>query len=93
MLVLIQEVATMEMKCPGAKAFTQPKPEFIPCPSCHSEVEIWTDEAEAKCDRCGNMVSREMLQGCVDYCASAKECLGEQLYNRLMAAKQRAKGG
>ncbi len=82
----------MEMKCPGAKAFTQPKPEFIPCPNCHNEVEIWTDEAEAKCDRCGNMVSREMLQGCIDHCASAKECLGEQLYNRLMAAKQRAKG-
>lgn len=77
--------------CPGSKAFRQPKPEFIPCPSCHGEVEIWTDEAEAKCDQCGQMVSREMLQGCVDYCPSAKECLGEQLYTRLMAAKQRSK--
>lgn len=77
--------------CPGAKAFRQPKPEFIPCPSCHAEVEIWTDEAEAKCDECGQTVSREMLQGCVDYCPSAKECLGEKLYTRIMAAKQRGK--
>jgi len=76
-------------KCPGAKAFTEPKPEFVPCPSCHQEVELWTDEAEAKCGNCGNVVSRAMLQGCVDYCEGAKECLGEELYNRLMAAKQR----
>jgi len=52
------------------------------------EVELWTDEAEAKCGNCGNVVSRAMLQGCVDYCEGAKECLGEELYNRLMAAKQ-----
>ncbi len=77
-------------KCPGAKAFTEPKPEFVPCPSCHQEVEIWTDEAEAKCDGCGSVVSRAMLQGCVDYCESAKECLGEEMYTRLMTAKQRA---
>ncbi|MFB3882560.1 MAG: hypothetical protein ACE149_14935 [Armatimonadota bacterium] len=76
-------------KCPGAKAFTQPTPEFIPCPSCHAEVEIWTDEIEAKCSSCGTMVSREMLQGCIDYCEAAKECLGEALYNKLMAAKGR----
>lgn len=77
-------------RCPGARAFTQPKPEFVPCPACHGEVEIWTDEAEAKCPSCGNLVTRAMLQGCVDYCASARECLGEELYHRLMAAKQRA---
>ncbi len=77
-------------KCPGAKVFAQPAPEFIPCPNCHSEVEIWTDEPEAKCDNCGNTVTRAMLQGCVDWCPSAKECLGEDLYSRLMAAKQQS---
>jgi len=77
-------------KCPGAKAFTEPKPEFVPCPSCHSEVELWTDEAKAKCGNCGSVVSRAMLQGCVDYCEGAKGCLGEEMYNRLMAEKQRA---
>ena len=78
-------------KCPGSKAFTQPTPEFVPCPSCHAEVEIWTDEAEVKCDKCDNMVSRAMLQGCVDYCDMAKECLGEEMYARLIAAKQQGK--
>jgi len=78
-------------KCPGAKAFAQPTPEFMPCPACHREVEIWTDEPEAKCDSCGTRVSRDMLQGCVDYCESAEACLGESLYQRLMAAKERSR--
>ena len=78
-------------KCPGAKAFTRPTPEFISCPACHQEVEIWTDELEVKCAGCGTLVSRDMLQGCVDYCESAQACLGESLYRRLMAAKERSK--
>lgn len=81
----------MEFKCPGAKSFSQPTPEFIVCPACHHEVEIWTDEAETTCETCGAIVNREMLQGCIDYCQSAKECLGEALYTKLMAAKQKAK--
>ena len=78
--------------CPGAKTFTQPTPEFVHCPMCHSEVEIWTDEVEAKCDGCGAMVTRELLQGCIDHCPSAKECLGEALYNKLRTARLRDKG-
>jgi len=76
-------------KCPGAKAFREPKPEFLPCPTCHEEVELWTDEAETKCEHCSGTVSREMLQGCIDHCASARECLGDQLYTRLIAARGR----
>jgi len=79
----------MEFKCPGSKVFNQPTPEFMPCPSCHNEVEIWTDEAETKCGNCGSIVSRAMLQGCIDCCPAAKECLGESLYSRLMVSKKK----
>lgn len=74
-------------ECPGARRFKQPSPEFIPCPACHAEVEIWTDELEVKCHRCGGLVSRERLQGCIDHCEMARECLGDELYNRLMAGR------
>ena len=76
----------MVFECPGAKQFRQPTPEFLPCPVCHAEVEIWTDEAEVKCE-CGNVVSRERLQGCIDHCQAAKECLGQALYDKLVAAR------
>ena len=39
--------------CPGAKFVRQPKPEFMECPGCHEEVEIWSDEIRAVCPKCG----------------------------------------
>jgi hypothetical protein len=78
----------MYNECPGARQFKQPTPEFIPCPRCHVEVEIWTDEVEVKCHQCGETVSREQLQGCIDHCQMARECLGEQLYDRVVASRR-----
>ncbi len=75
--------------CPGARQFTQATPEFIPCRACHAEVEIWTDEVEVKCHECGETVSRERLQGCIDHCEMARACLGKQLYDRLVASHEK----
>lgn len=30
--------------CPGLSQFTRPKPEYIRCPHCGGQVEIWSDE-------------------------------------------------
>jgi hypothetical protein len=79
----------MWTECPGARQFKQPTPEFIPCPECHAEVEIWTDEVEVKCRQCGAKISRERLQGCIDHCEMARECLGDDLYGRLVASRRR----
>jgi len=76
-------------KCPGAKQFTQPTPEFYPCPGCHAEVEIWSDEIEAKCPGCGQIFTRERIQGCIDHCAMARECLGAERYDRLVRERKR----
>lgn len=77
-------------KCPGAKQFTQPTPEFYPCPVCHAEIEIWSDEVETKCPSCSSPFTRERIQGCIDHCEMARECLGAELYERLVAQR---KGG
>lgn len=75
-------------ECPGARQFKQPTPEFIPCPTCHAEVEIWTDEVEVKCHHCGGTVSRERLQRCIDHCEMARDCLGDELYDRLVTSRK-----
>jgi len=77
-------------KCPGAKQFTQPPPEFYPCPWCGAEVEIWTNELGANCPQCGQMVTRERIQGCIDHCEMARECLGEERYERLVRQRKAA---
>jgi len=85
----------MIFKCPGSQKFSQPQPEFRSCPFCGEEVEIWTDEIKARCRKCKTAVFREQAQTCLDWCKYAKECVGEQVYNKYMQnkSKQSKKGG
>ena len=70
-------------ECPGSKDIKSPKPEEIKCRHCGAEVEIWTDETETKCKERGNMNSRLIGPTCLDWCAFAKECVGEDKYRRI----------
>ena len=74
----------MIFKCPGAQRFRQPQPEIIDCPFCSEEVEIWTDEVQATCPHCKKTVVRQEGTSCLDWCKYAKECVGEQLYNKYI---------
>ncbi len=73
--------------CPGSSEIKQPKPEDIICRKCGKTVEIWSDETETKCRYCGTMNSRLMGPSCIDWCAFAKECVGEDKYRRLKSGK------
>lgn len=77
----------MIQNCPGSKIFKRPEPETIKCPSCSCEVEIWTDEAQAKCPKCKAAVTRPVGASCLDWCKYAKECVGDQTYNKYMKNK------
>ena len=77
----------MIFKCPGSQKFSQPQPEYIKCPHCAQEVEIWTDEVKATCPKCKSVVMREEGQSCLDWCKYAKECVGDQIYNKYMKNK------
>jgi len=76
--------------CPGSQKFKKPQPENIKCHYCGEEVEIWTDEAEAKCTKCGRTISREKGQSCLDWCKYAKACVGDEIYERFMKAGSKA---
>ncbi|GAB4543940.1 MAG: hypothetical protein Fur0020_13430 [Thermodesulfovibrionia bacterium] len=73
--------------CPGSREIKQPVPEEIICRRCGEVVEIWSDEVEARCKNCGELNSRLMGASCIDWCAFAKECLGEDKYRRLKSGK------
>jgi rRNA maturation endonuclease Nob1 len=34
-------------------------PDFITCPKCGDEIEIWTDEDETACASCGHKVFKK----------------------------------
>jgi hypothetical protein len=74
-------------RCPGSLAFAQPKIEFVRCPHCKADVEIWSDEADAKCPQCERMVIRLTRQSCVDWCKYSRECLGNAKYKQYVETK------
>ena len=77
----------MIFNCPGSSKFKQPEPEIIKCPSCSSEVEVWTDEIQAVCLNCKKTIMRESGASCLNWCKYAKECVGSQTYDKYMQNK------
>ena len=70
-------------QCPGAVNIRMPRLEVKNCPKCNEEIEIFTNEASAKCSNCGTVIYNDLLS-CVQWCDYANECVGEETYNRLM---------
>ncbi|MBI2869832.1 MAG: hemerythrin domain-containing protein [Chloroflexi bacterium] len=72
-----------DKSCPGSLKIREPRPEYMNCPNCGHEVEIWTDELKATCSRCKTKVFRKQEVSCIDWCPRAKECVGPEVYERL----------
>lgn len=79
---------TTGFKCPGSQKFSQPYPEFVKCPSCREEVEIWSDETMTKCPKCKKTVTREGGDNCLDWCKYARECVGNKIYEKYLKNKK-----
>jgi DNA-directed RNA polymerase subunit RPC12/RpoP len=72
----------MYAHCPG-RDNRNLRAELHKCPNCDNEVEIFSDEIKVRCSRCGENVFREKTPSCIDWCASARQCLGEARWRRL----------
>jgi len=73
----------LSKSCPGAFLFKDPTPDYMDCPHCGQEMEIWSDEPIGRCDHCGLWVTRERGASCIDWCSHARECIGLDRYERL----------
>ena len=72
----------MRSLCPGQDSRNL-RIELYKCPKCGTEVEIFSDEVRVRCHQCGEMVYRERLPSCIEWCASARQCLGEARWRQL----------
>ena len=73
----------MASRCPG-QDMRNLRVELYRCPSCNAEVEIFSDETKVKCYKCGERVYREKTPSCIEWCASARQCLGEERWRKLV---------
>ena len=77
--------------CPGARTIQEATPEYINCPHCGGEMEIWSDELFARCPHCKGAVPRRRGASCLDWCACAGECVGLERYHRLKGGERGAR--
>ncbi len=85
-------MSNLKEGCPGSQEIRSPYPEDVKCFFCGERIEIWSDETETKCPKCGNTVTREMKETCIQWCPAAKECVGAEKYEKIMARLKEQSG-
>ena len=77
--------------CPGTKSLIGPARIIIrTCPSCNDDIEFFSDETEAKCEKCGQILRQEVSPSCITWCEYAEKCI-DDMKNRGMISSSRAK--
>jgi hypothetical protein len=57
---------------------------YHPCPECQHPVEFFSDEMRQRCPQCRAVVQKDQTPSCIQWCESARECLGAEVYDSLM---------
>ena len=73
----------MAGRCPGQDSRNL-RSAYYKCSKCGNLVEIFSDELRCRCQQCGEYVLREAAPSCIEWCARARECLGEERWWALM---------
>ena len=73
----------MPYECAGKSNFGTPTLRIMKCPECGSEIEMFSTDVKVKCDNCGFTAFND-INICVLHCAHAEECVGTELYNKLV---------
>ncbi|GCC10670.1 hypothetical protein IPdc08_00703 [archaeon] len=81
------DIGKLRSSCPGSTEIKRPKPEYMICSKCKSEVEIWSDEVEAECEECGTIVKKTRDNLCINWCEYAEKCIGKEKLNALKGSK------
>ena len=71
-----------ELRCPGQDGRNL-KVSTCSCPNCGAEVEFFSDEMRVKCPRCRKYVDQQEVPSCAQWCAVARECIGEERWDQV----------
>ena len=53
------------------------------CPQCGNVIEIFSVDTEVVCEKCGFVAYNDKLS-CVQWCKFARQCVGDQMYEKMM---------
>jgi len=54
------------------------------CPQCGELIEMFSIDSQMACERCGFIAYNDTLS-CVQWCAHARKCVGDKMYEYMMA--------
>ena len=60
------------------------------CPQCGHEVEIFSVDTQVACENCGFVIYNDTLT-CVQWCKYARQCVGDEMYERMMKVAEHMK--
>ena len=60
------------------------------CPQCGNVIELFSIDTQVACEHCGFVAYNDTLS-CVQWCQYAKQCVGEEMYEAMMAVARRNK--
>jgi len=76
-------------RCPG-QDLRNLKVSYHPCPNCRHPVEFFSDELRRRCPKCNTMLNQEQTPSCIQWCKAAKDCLGPELFQKIMEATEKS---
>ena len=75
-------------KCPGAANIRgTPTLTEKTCPECGRIIEIFSVDVQVQCE-CGFTAFSD-VQSCLSWCKYARECVGDEAYEKYMQGKNR----
>jgi len=77
----------MTTRCPG-QDIRNLRVKLYKCPNCGAEVELFSDELSIRCHKCGHKVYSDRVPSCIEWCASARQCLGEERWRKLKGEEE-----
>ncbi len=54
------------------------------CPNCGHEIELFSIDTQMACEHCGFIAYNDTLS-CVQWCKHARKCVGDAMYEKMMA--------
>ena len=60
------------------------------CPQCGHIIELFSIDTQMPCENCGFVAYNDTLS-CVQWCKYAKQCVGEEMYNKMMEIAENEK--
>jgi len=73
--------------CPGSANLRTPSLAVKQCPQCGAEVEVFSNDVSVACPGCDFTVYNDLLS-CVQWCKYAKQCVGEEVYRKLVEKRE-----